>query len=72
MMLPSRRCFHVIFLALAALGASVESEAAGAEPRPKIAWYGTLSGGLIEAKRSGRPILLVSAAPHCHGVSGVW
>jgi acid phosphatase class B len=39
---------------------------------PKIAYYGTLQSGLEEAKRSGRPIMFVSAAPHCHGVSGIW
>ena len=37
-----------------------------------IAWYPTLDAGLKEAKRSGRPILFLSAAPHCGGVSGVW
>ncbi len=40
--------------------------------QPKIAWYGTLKSGLAEAERSGRPILLVSAAPHCTGVPGIW
>lgn len=39
---------------------------------PKIAWYGQLKDGLAEAKRSGRPILLVSAAPQCQNVSGMW
>ncbi len=39
---------------------------------PKIAWYGTLQSGLAEAKRSNRPILLLSAAPQCLGVSGIW
>lgn len=39
---------------------------------PKIAWYGQLQDGLAEAKRSGRPILLVSAAPQCQNVSGMW
>lgn len=43
-----------------------------AEPAPRIAWYGKLSDGLAEAKRSSRPILLVSAAPHCLGVPGTW
>lgn len=38
----------------------------------RIAWYGTLESGLEEAKRSGRPILLVSGAPQCLGVSGIW
>ena len=42
------------------------------EVRPRIAWYGTLESGLTAAKRTGRPILLVSGAPHCHGVSGIW
>lgn len=38
----------------------------------RIAWFGTWEGGLAEAQRTGRPILLVSAAPHCHNVSGIW
>ncbi|HYE97490.1 MAG TPA: hypothetical protein VEJ18_01210 [Planctomycetota bacterium] len=44
------------------------------EPRPgdKIAWYGTLEQARAEARRLNRPILLVSAAPHCHNVSGIW
>ena len=37
-----------------------------------IAWYGVLSDGLAEAERTGKPILLVSAAPQCVGVSGMW
>lgn len=37
-----------------------------------IPWYATLSRGLAEAKRTGKPILFVSAAPHCAGVSGMW
>ena len=38
----------------------------------KIAWHGTWKGGLAEAKRTGKPIMLVSAAPQCHSVPGVW
>lgn len=38
----------------------------------QIAWFGTWKQGLAEAKRSGRPILLVSAAPHCRNVPGIW
>ncbi len=34
--------------------------------------YATLDQGLAEAKRTGKPILFVSAAPHCAGVSGMW
>jgi hypothetical protein len=37
-----------------------------------IVWYGTLREGVKEAKRTNRPILLISAAPHCHNVSGIW
>ncbi|MFP6751688.1 MAG: hypothetical protein VB855_08430 [Pirellulaceae bacterium] len=38
----------------------------------RIAWYGNLADGLAEAERSGRPILLISGAPACLGVPGVW
>ena len=38
----------------------------------KIAWYGTWDLAKAEAKRLNRPILLISAAPHCHNVSGLW
>lgn len=37
-----------------------------------IAWYGVLADGLAEAQRTGKPILLVSAAPQCAGVPGMW
>ena len=37
-----------------------------------IQWFATLDRGLAEAKRTGKPILLVSGAPHCSGVSGMW
>ena len=37
-----------------------------------IAWFGTLKSALVEAARTGRPILLISAAPHCHNISGLW
>ncbi|MDP7009984.1 MAG: hypothetical protein QF685_01275 [Verrucomicrobiota bacterium] len=38
----------------------------------KIAWHGTWKGGLAEAQRTGKPILLLSAAPQCHSVPGIW
>ena len=37
-----------------------------------IQWFATWESGLDEATRTGKPILLVSAAPHCAGVSGIW
>ncbi len=45
---------------------------ASADDSAKVIWYSTLESGLAEAKRSVRPILLISAAPHCTGVSGIW
>ena len=56
--------------ALMALPAS-QLWAAGGAPAG-IAWYGTWETGLREAKRLQRPILLVSAAPQCNHVSGMW
>lgn len=37
-----------------------------------IVWFGTLEDGLKEAARTHKPILLMSAAPHCHNVPGIW
>ena len=37
-----------------------------------IAWYGTLDAARAEAKRTDRPILLISARPECRGVPGFW
>lgn len=37
-----------------------------------IQWFATWKSGRAEAERTGRPILLVAAAPHCAGVSGMW
>ena len=39
---------------------------------PGIAWFGSWEAGLAEAKRTGRPILILSAAPQCQGVPGMW
>lgn len=38
----------------------------------KIQWYASWDMGSRQARASGRPILLVAAAPHCHNVSGIW
>ena len=38
----------------------------------KIAWHGTWKDGLAAAKAARRPILLVSAAPHCKQIPGIW
>ncbi|MCR9246651.1 MAG: hypothetical protein NXI31_16585 [bacterium] len=74
-------------IACAALAAPVPAQrdrgGRGGPPRPsitqdwsqvenRIAWHGTWAGGLAAAKATGRPILLVSAAPHCGLVPGMW
>ncbi len=42
------------------------------DDRGAIQWYATWESGRREALGTGRPIMLVSAAPHCAGVSGTW
>ena len=37
-----------------------------------IAWYGVLNDGLAEAKRTGKPILFITAAAQCNSVPGMW
>ena len=48
------------------------AQAQAAAKTENIAWYGTWKGGMAEAQRTGKPILLVSGAPQCHNVPGVW
>jgi len=60
---------HLLVILLSTLWVGLQ---APADEQPKVIWYGTLKGGLAEAKRSNRPILLLSAAPHCQAVSGIW
>ncbi|MBL8727051.1 MAG: hypothetical protein JNM25_01380 [Planctomycetes bacterium] len=53
-------------------GAGPTPTPASATGRGGIAWFGTWQQGLAEARRTGRPILLMAATPQCHGVPGVW
>ncbi|MHC4452554.1 MAG: hypothetical protein ACYS0E_20835 [Planctomycetota bacterium] len=46
--------------------------ATGAAAGEKIAWYGTWERAKADAARLNRPILLLSAAPQCRNVSGMW
>lgn len=49
------------------------AQADEAEARPAgIVWYATIESGIKEAKRANKPILLMSAAPHCRNISGMW
>ncbi len=41
-------------------------------PDQGIQWFGVWDDAKAEAKRTGKPILLISGAPHCHGISGIW
>lgn len=41
-------------------------------PEARIQWFGTLEQGLAEAQRTGRPLMMTAAAPHCRGISGKW
>ncbi len=36
------------------------------------AWFGRLDDARAEAERTGRPLLLMSAAPQCSGAPGMW
>jgi hypothetical protein len=53
-------------------GPSEKKDPDEAAARAGIQWFATWESGLREAQRTGWPILLVSAAPHCAGVSGTW
>jgi hypothetical protein len=43
-----------------------------AERPPSIAWMGSWEQAKTEAVRTGHPIMLMSAAPHCRAVPGKW
>ena len=72
------RRIHIAAAALALFAGAAHGQGFGppAGPIPSaqggIVWYGTLKAGIAEAKRLNRPVLLLSAAPHCHNVSGIW
>lgn len=62
----------LVLAAFSGPGSSLSLSTAVEPVEPRIAWYGTLASGLAEAKRTQRPILLVSGAPQCLGVPGIW
>ena len=71
---------YPLMILILILGSSVRS-AADLEIAPAtasinypagVAWWGTWEGAMEEASRSGKPILLLSAAPQCQGVPGLW
>jgi hypothetical protein len=65
-------CGLAVAAALMAAAPPRVASAPSGTPAARIAWFGTWQAGQAEAKRAGRPILLIAAAPHCHNVSGIW
>ena len=66
-------------LAFAAVAAATLPRASAGDTKTKapasktgIQWYASWAQAQAEAKRTQRPILLTSAAPHCRNVSGMW
>lgn len=77
-MLHPLSCISVLALGLAC---SVTAQRGAPRPGPtvdwsavenRIAWYGTVDGALAAAERTGRPIMVMSAQPHCRGTPGIW
>ena len=64
------------FAASIPLSASQESHALGtlqeAALPERIVWYTDWGQALEQAGRSGRPLFLMSGAPRCHDVPGLW
>jgi hypothetical protein len=63
--------------ALGQLGPPTGPSFGGSVPHSKkvatgIAWHGVLKDGLDEAKKTGKPILFITAAAQCGGVPGMW
>lgn len=52
--------------------ATGETTAAKTSTKGGIQWFTTWTQAKAEAKRTKRPILLTSAAPHCRNISGMW
>ena len=61
-----------LLAAAVTLAVCLPAGAADESATGKIAWHGTWKGGLAVAQKTGQPILLISAAPHCHGTPGIW
>jgi hypothetical protein len=73
---------HPILLPLLALSPGPEITLPSAEVRagqedpaerpPAVAWMGSWEQAKAEAARTKRPIMIMSAAPHCRAVPGKW
>ena len=47
-------------------------EGGESDPHGGVQWFAVWEQARAEAARTGRPILLFSAAPQCKGIPGVW
>ncbi|HIF39840.1 MAG TPA: hypothetical protein EYQ74_01915 [Planctomycetes bacterium] len=73
---------HPILFPLLALSSGPEITLPSAEMRagqedpterpPAVAWMGSWEQAKAEAARTKRPIMIMSAAPHCRAVPGKW
>jgi len=56
----------------AAAGPSQKAPVTKPQAGGGVQWFTHLKDGLAEARRTGKPILYLSAAPSCGGAPGVW
>ncbi len=54
------------------LGVDSGTDVEASQGPERIAWFTDWDQARAEAERTGRPIFLMSAAPRCHDVPGLW
>lgn len=64
--------FEIFSIILVALLVVIGDAHAEENPAERIAWHANLEKGLALAKQTNRPVFLVSGAPSCLGVPGIW
>ncbi len=64
--------FGMCLMPLLSLLAGATQIEAEENPAVRIVWHANLEKGLALARQTNRPVFLVSGAPACLGVPGVW
>ena len=64
--------FGMCLIPLLSLLAGATQIEAEESPAGRIVWHAHLEKGLALAKQTNRPVFLVSGAPACLGVPGIW
>lgn len=64
--------FGMCLMPLLSLLAGAPQIEAEENPAVRIVWHANLEKGLALARQTNRPVFLVSGAPACLGVPGVW